>query len=240
MNGLMLKTCPLFDVKTDGDQGRFQAMASTYDIDSVGDKVRPGAFTKTLADWAAKGDNIPLLWSHRMDDPDYNLGHVLDAKEVANGLLVDVQLDLTHAKAVQAYKLLKGKRVNNLSFAYKTEDEGRVTDPVSGKSYNELRQLKMYEVSLTPIGANQHTQVLGVKEAAEFLQSLNAETLSKSDVVALSRALESTGTLLATVLGKFNTDAGQQTGSHASEGTKGAARQMSVMQMQLELAAIQP
>ena len=106
---LMLKACPLFEVKTDGEKGRFQALASTYDIDSVGDKVKPGAFAKTLSDWEAKGDNIPLLWSHRMDDPDYNLGHVLDAKEMSGGLLVDVQLDLDGAKAVQAYRLLKGK-----------------------------------------------------------------------------------------------------------------------------------
>lgn len=228
MTGLMLKTCPLVEVKSDGDQGRFQALASTYDIDSVGDKVRPGAFAKTLADWGSKGNSIPLLWSHRMDDPDYNLGHVLDAKEQQGGLWVDVQLDLTHQKAVQTYKLLKGRRINNLSFAYDEEDSSRVTGP-DGKSYNELRQLKLYEVSLTPIGANQHTQVLGVKDAAAFLQSLTADTLSKADVVELAKALESTGTLLTQVLGKFaSTDAGQQTGSPAS---KEAARQLSVVQM---------
>lgn len=236
MTGLMLKTCPLVEVKSDGDQGRFQALASTYDIDSVGDKVKPGAFAKTLATWQAKGDSIPLLWSHRMDDPDYNLGHVLDAKEAPGGLWVDVQLDLTHTKAMQVYKLLKGRRINNLSFAYDEEDSQRVTGP-DGKSYNELRQLKLYEVSLTPIGANQHTSVLGVKAAVELLSGLTADTLSKSDVVELAKALESTGTLLTQVLGKFSTEhAGQQTGPPADE--KSAARQLSVMQMKTALASI--
>jgi uncharacterized protein len=226
---LMLKACPLFEVKTDGEKGRFQALASTYDIDSVGDKVKPGAFAKTLADWSGKGDNIPLLWSHRMDDPDYNLGHVLDAKESAGGLWVDVQLDLDGAKAVQAYRLLRGKRINNLSFAYKEEDSSYVTGP-DGKSYNELRQLKLYEVSLTPIGANQHTQVLGVKEAAQFLQSLNADTLSKADVVELAKALASTNTLLDQVLHRLPADDVKPEATKSGKAT--------AMAMALELAAL--
>lgn len=196
---VQLKTVRLFDVKTAGDAGEFEAYASTYDVDRVGDMVRPGAFKNTLADWETKGDAIPLLWSHRMDDPDYNLGHVVKAEERDAGLWVKGQLDLTHTKAVQVYKLLKGRRVGNLSFAYDTLDQAPIMH--GGKSVNELRELKLYEVSLTPIGANQHTQVLGVKHAAELLLGLTPDVLEKADVVGLLKSMDHTRTVLEQVLG---------------------------------------
>lgn len=196
---VQLKTVRLFDVKTDGEAGTFEAYASTYDVDRVGDIVKPGAFTKTLAEWAAKGDSIPLLWSHRMDDPDYNLGHVVKAEERDAGLWINGALDLTHAKAMQVYKLLKGRRVGNLSFAYDTLDQAPIMH--GGKSVNELRELKLYEVSLTPIGANQNTQVLGVKHAAELLLGLTPDVLEKADVVGLLKSMEHTRGVLEQVLG---------------------------------------
>ncbi|AEV52219.1 prohead protease [Nocardia phage NBR1] len=196
---VQLKTVRLFDVKTDGDAGTFEAYASTYDVDRVGDMVRPGAFKNTLADWASKGDAIPLLWSHRMDDPDYNLGHVVKAEERDAGLWISGALDLTHQKAIQVYKLLKGRRVGNLSFAYDTLDQAPIMH--GGKSVNELRELKLYEVSLTPIGANQNTQVLGVKHAAELLLGLTPDVLEKADVVGLLKSMDHTRTVLEQVLG---------------------------------------
>lgn len=236
---VQLKTVRLFDVKTDGEAGTFEAYASTYDVDRVGDMVRPGAFKNTLADWATKGDSIPLLWSHRMDDPDYNLGHVVKAEERDAGLWINGALDLTHAKAMQVYKLLKGRRVGNLSFAYDTLDQAPIMH--GGKSVNELRELKLYEVSLTPIGANQNTQVLGVKAAAELLLGLDADTLAKADIVELAKALESTRTLMDQVLGRLPaTDANQRTDSPAPAEKASAARRASVMQMQAKLAAIGP
>lgn len=230
---VQLKTCVLTGVKASGDQGRFEAMASTYDVDSVGDIVKPGAFSKTLEDWATKsagGQHIPLLWSHRMDDPDYNLGHVVKAEERTGGLWVDCQLDLTSTKANQAYKLLKGGRVGNLSFAYDTEDQGPVT--VNGKAANELRRLKLYEVSLTPIGANQHTSVLGVKTIVELLDGLDADTLTKADIVGLAKSLASTTTLIDQVLGRLPGTDHQQTGPATTPS------QLSVMKMQAQLAAV--
>ena len=38
--------------------GQFRAVVSVFGTkDSYGDKIMPGAFTETLADWAAKGPN---------------------------------------------------------------------------------------------------------------------------------------------------------------------------------------
>lgn len=164
---MLLKSCPA-KVKAvgDGDAGTFEAIVSVFgNVDSYGDRVVKGAFAKTLADWEASGNPIPVYWSHRMDDPDYNIGQVLEAEERDEGLWVKAQIDLDATKASQVYRLLKGARVTQFSFAYDVEDYSIVKDEDTGSDVYELRQIKLYEVGPTPIGANQETELLSVKSA---------------------------------------------------------------------------
>ena len=154
------------------EEGVFEALVSVFgNKDSYGDIVMPGAFTNTLAEWEASGSPIPVYWSHRMDDPDYNIGHVLEAKETPEGLWVRAQLDLENPKAVQVYRLLKGRRVTQFSFAYDVIAGGWAKN-ADEEEYYELRELKVYEVGPTPIGANQETELLSVKSIAHQARSL--------------------------------------------------------------------
>ncbi len=147
------------------DEGIFEALVSVFDNkDSYGDVVRAGAFTNTLAQWKDSGAPIPVYWSHRMDDPDYNIGHVLEAKETPEGLWIKAQLDLDNPKALAVYRLLKGKRVTQFSFAYDVVEGAWVK--TEAEEFFELRELKLYEVGPTPIGANQETELLSVKSIA--------------------------------------------------------------------------
>jgi HK97 family phage prohead protease len=195
----MFKNAPV-QVKAAGPDdgladGQFKALVSVFgNVDSYGDKVVPGAFAKTLADWAASGDPIPVYWSHRMDDPDMNIGYVLSAEETENGLEVLGQLDLdadASPKAKQAYRLAKGRRATQWSFAYDVIDGGDVEK--DGESYNELRELKLYEVSMTPIGANDQTELLAVKHAGQKADP-------PEDTDALRSALESATSAIQDVL----------------------------------------
>ena len=104
-------------------EGEFTAYASVFgNKDSYGDVVMPGAFADTLAEWKDSGNTIPLLFGHNMSDPDYNIGGVKSAVEDDHGLLVTAQLDLDNPKAVQTYRLLKGRRLSQMSFAYDVLD----------------------------------------------------------------------------------------------------------------------
>jgi HK97 family phage prohead protease len=155
-------------------EGQFEAYASVFgNKDSYGDVVVKGAFAETLTGWKDSGNLIPLLFGHNMSDPDYNIGHVEDAKEDDHGLLTLNQLDLENPKAAQTYRLIKGRRINQMSFAYEVLEGGFATrqkdadDEDSDKEeYFELRKLKLYEVSVVPIGANQETEITAVKAAA--------------------------------------------------------------------------
>jgi HK97 family phage prohead protease len=145
--------------------GQFEAIVSVFgNEDSVGDVVMPGAFQKTLADWEAKGDPIPVIWSHDWRDPFSHLGTVEKAEERPEGLWVRAQIqDLdTNPKAAQIYRLLKGRRVTQMSFAYDVVDAGWGKREGDREVY-ELRELKVHEVGPCLIGANQETELLAVK-----------------------------------------------------------------------------
>lgn len=165
---MRVKNCSL-QIKAAGpqdgtDDGTFEAIVATYDLDSYGDKILPGAFEATLADWKAKGDPIPVIWSHMSYDPEAHIGVVEEAEERAEGLWVRGRLDLDQTKAAQVYRLMKGRRVTQFSFAYDVQ-EGAWVEQEGERPYYELRAMRLYEVGPCLVGVNQETELLAVKAA---------------------------------------------------------------------------
>ena len=155
-------------------EGQFVAYASVFgNVDSTGDVVVKGAFAKTLAEWRASGNPIPLLFGHNMDDPDYNIGYVLEAVEDDRGLLVTCQLDMENPKAKQVYRLIKGRRVDQMSFAYDVVQ--KIETYINEESeVSQLLEVKLYEVSVVTVGANQETEILAVKRTGEYADRMIA------------------------------------------------------------------
>lgn len=164
-------------IKAAGDQdgtpdGVFEAIVATYDLDSYGDKIVPGAFADTLAEWKESGDPLPVLWAHQSGDPESHIGVVLEAEERDEGLWVKAQLDVDDladpkSRTSRVYRLLKGRRVTQFSFAFDVEEGGWIERREDGvdQSYYELRKLKLYEVGPCLVGVNQQTDLLAVKAA---------------------------------------------------------------------------
>lgn len=165
--------------ETEEGSGIFEGYASVFgNVDSYGDKVMPGAFTKSLAkSFPNNGAGIPCYWSHRMDDPEFILGKTLSAVEDEHGLKVRVSLDLDNPKAAAAYRALKAGAVNQMSFAYEVVDSHFV--PEKGAKFggvNELRELNIFEVSVVQIGANTATSIDMVKSAMKNDDSISIST----------------------------------------------------------------
>lgn len=165
--------------ETEDGSGIFEGYASVFgNIDSYGDKVIKGAFSKSLAkSFPNGGAGIPCYWSHRMDDPEFILGKTLSAVEDEHGLKVRVSLDLDNPKAAAAYRALKAGAVNQMSFAYEVVDAHFV--PEKGAKYggvNELRELNIFEVSVVQIGANTATSIDMVKSAMKNDNSVSIST----------------------------------------------------------------
>lgn len=231
---MLMKSCPA-RIKAAGEQdglpaGQFEAIVSVFgNKDSYGDVVMPGAFKDTLAEWAESGDPIPVYYSHRMDDPDFNIGHVLEAKETDEGLWVRAQLDVEDpvpgSKATQVHRLLKGRRVTQFSFAYDVREGGWATRKDAAgndEEFYELRNLKVYEVGPTPIGANQETELLAVKSAMNGLERevKAGRVLSAKNETALREARYSIDSVLAS-LGTDDEKAAPAADQHDQEKASG-------------------
>ena len=195
-------------------------------VDSCGDVMMKGAFANTLAEWQRSGNPIPLLFGHNMDDPDYNIGYVMDAVEDNVGLLVTCQLDLENPKAKQVYRLIKGRRIDQMSFAYdvvekvETYFEGDV-------EISEIREVKLYEVSVVTLGANQETEILAVKQAGEFAERVTAQVkagrvLSAKNENELRSAYQAIGRVLTVLDGTPDEQKASEQGPscQANDGTE--------------------
>lgn len=177
------------------EEGQFKAIVSVFgNVDVVGDVVIPGAFENDLKRWEDSGDSMPVIWAHDWADPFSHIGEVLKAEEVEAGLQVIGQLDLDNPKAQQVYRLLKGRRVTQFSFAYDVLDAD--WGEKDGQEIYELRELKVHEVGPCLVGANQETELLAVK-ARRFASGLKAgRVLSKTNYERLVEARDALNAVL--------------------------------------------
>lgn len=169
---MRIKNVPLGRVKAgpnDGlAEGEFIVYPSTFtrQPDSYGDVVAKGAFTETIQQWKDSGDTLPGLFGHRMDDPDFYIASALDLGEDDHGWWVKGAFDMESPKGPHTYRLVKSRRLRQLSFAFDVLEEGAV-ELEDGTKANELRKLRVHEFSFVPIGANQDTSVVAIKALAE-------------------------------------------------------------------------
>lgn len=186
---------------TGGTAGVFEAIVSVFgNVDSYGDRVIEGAFAKSLEEWDAKGAPVPVYWSHRMDEPEFNIGYVLEAEERPEGLWVKAQLDLESPRAAYVHRLMQQKRVTQFSFAYDIVDHEVVTE--DGNEVWNLKELSLYEVGPCGVGVNQATELLTVKAAGTAARRLvdgvkAGRVLSAKNEDELRQAHEAIGRVLS-------------------------------------------
>jgi Escherichia/Staphylococcus phage prohead protease len=143
---------------TIADQGTFTAIAAAWTPDRQGDRIIPGAFAKTIAQWQASGKYLPVHFEHR-GDADQIVGHIDPAtmRETDAGLYVEGKLDLEDsAIAREAWRSIKANRMG-MSVGYLAQKH-RGDDGL-----NHLTQLDLFEVSITAAPASPDTRFLSVK-----------------------------------------------------------------------------
>lgn len=201
-------------------EGQFEALVSVIgNVDSVGDVVMPGAFKDNLAEWEAKGDPIPVIWSHQHSDPFAHIGHVVKAEERPDGLWVRGELDLENPMAVQVHRLLKGGRITGMSFAYDILD-GAAAER-DGERVYELRKLAVHEVGPTIIGANREAQLSNVKARSIAEAAKAGRVLSQKNYEMLAEAHKALGEVLSAAAPAE--DAAPKTSGAAAPGTPESA-----------------
>ncbi len=140
----------------DEGEGLFSGYAAVFDnIDSGGDVIEPGAFTKTLAEgW----DRVKILALH--NDCWLPIGRPIELREDENGLFISARIsDTAMGKDVKI--LLRDGVLSELSIGY---------DPIvfdyDENGLRHLREVKLWEVSVVTWAMNQEAVITGYKSAA--------------------------------------------------------------------------
>jgi HK97 family phage prohead protease len=141
------------------DLGEFSALAAAWSHDRDGDQIVRGAFAGSIERWQASGKRVPLHYNHSAN-PKHIIGWVDPAsmREIREGLFVRGKLDLENSEVARdVWQLVKNNTIS-LSFGYLVNDASKRADGIQ-----ELREIDLFEVSLTPAPANPDTRVLSFK-----------------------------------------------------------------------------
>lgn len=217
---VMRKSYPVA-LKTVGapEEGRVEAIVSVFDnVDLGGDRVRKGAFAKSIARWEESGHPVPVVFSHDWADLWSHIGAVESLEETEQGLKAVYTLDVAdNPAAAQVYRLMKRGTLKEHSFAYTVVEEKTAKDGA-----NDLLELDIIEVGPTLKGMNPDTEVLAVKSALEKVtaehdkpaaevkvptplevaQQKAGRTLSKANEAKLRAAMDSIAQVLSSLGGE--------------------------------------
>lgn len=150
------------DLKEVSDTGDFEGYGSVFGVRDLGyDIVMPGAFTKSLAAWAAKGKLPPVLWQHNTEEP---IGPHLEMREDEKGLYVRGRLLIdADPLAKRAHAHMKAGSVTGLSIGYVLKDYEWSRD----KEAYLLKEIELWEVSVVTFAMNEEASVTAVKSALD-------------------------------------------------------------------------
>lgn len=149
----------------DDEKGIIRGYLSTFDnVDEGNDRVRKGAFNKTLQDKYEykKAHNkkylMPLLWQHKEVEP---IGGYTDAKEDNIGLYIELEIDLDVQRGREAYSGLKKGYIFQQSMGYDTINAEYVK--IDGKMVRDLIEVRLWEGSIVTFPMNEQAIVTDVK-----------------------------------------------------------------------------
>jgi hypothetical protein len=143
-----------FKIKSVNADGTFVGMGAVYNnVDLGGDKILPGAFTRTLNSRKV----LPILWQHQPDNP---IGSCT-VTDTPAGLLVNGTLELSDPTAKKAYTFMKAGITRGLSIGYET-----VQSTMDGDVRN-LTELKLYEISCVTFPMNESATISSVKSLSD-------------------------------------------------------------------------
>lgn len=208
-----------FEVKALPEEGEgvFSGYASTWDRDLYDDVIVKGAYAECLeGDYKGTGEGIPIYWNHDYSTPMNLIGQSVSAVEDEKGLAFVGKLDLDSAEGRRAYEHLKTGRVHQMSIGFLAQETAWVHDESDGKygGHREIRKIKLFEVSLVTMAANQQCEVDEVKALAAELKAGRA--ISKANEEKIRVAYDALGEILDSL------DAADDGGDEGTDGDEDA------------------
>ncbi|NBO55615.1 MAG: HK97 family phage prohead protease [Actinobacteria bacterium] len=146
------------EIKAVDDSGTIEGYGSIFgNVDSYGDVVAKGAFSRTLES-AVDSKRMPaMLWQHNADEP---IGVWTAMREDAKGLYVKGKLADTQ-RGREALQLIKMGALSGLSIGYSTVESSFDNE----RDIRVLTDLDLWEVSPVTFPANDKARITVAKSA---------------------------------------------------------------------------
>ena len=156
MKGLQQKTSK-FTVKDFDDTTRMvKGYASVFNnTDSDDDVILKGSYNKSIKEWGPEGkDRIKLVAQHDISQP---VARITELKEDSNGLFMEAKFG-THTLGEDYYRMTKEGIINEFSVGFVPIEKQE-----NDKGGYDISNIKLYEVSMVTVAANDEAVVTDVK-----------------------------------------------------------------------------
>jgi len=180
------------DFDVDEKTGAIAGYGSIFgNVDQGGDIVVKGAFGKSLME----RPNVKMLWGHDAFSPP--IGVWEDVSEDNTGLKMSGRLFMETERGREAHTALKAGAIDGLSIGYQTVS---AKDTKAGR---ELRELKLFEVSVVNFPMNEAAAVETVKSFANPAEQKRILEATLRDAgFSKSEAKHGASLLVSEVLGR--------------------------------------
>jgi HK97 family phage prohead protease len=165
LEGVQYATVPV-DWKAEGKgAGEITGHAAIFgNVDLQGDLIVKGAFKRTLQNWAKAKSRIPLVDGHLAGDTDRLLGSVLEAKEDSDGLWFRAAFSAAQRAQDARTKAVEG-HLSGVSIGWLPVPGGIDFSETAEGVVRVLKEIRLLEISLTPIPANPEAVLTSAKTA---------------------------------------------------------------------------
>lgn len=144
------------------DPGWIEGYVAVFgNVDSDGERIWPGAFTKSIQERVA-ARKVPLMARHFIHGGDAAsvIGTIVEAREDNFGLWIHAELASTSLAQDIRRSVLEG-HLSGLSVSFQTIRKD--TETTADGDIVNLRELKILEGTITPFPANELAQITGAK-----------------------------------------------------------------------------
>lgn len=156
----------------DPDNHIIEIKFAAYDMpDNDRDILVKGCFSKSISERGPESSTnrkIAFLWQHDMHDP---IGKIIKIEEKDDGGYATVRLSNFDAvpNAKRAYFQLKDGDINQFSFGFNYVWDKMEYDEESDTFI--VKEVKLYEISVVTLGANERTEYIGELENEDEIKS---------------------------------------------------------------------
>jgi HK97 family phage prohead protease len=145
-----------FELKAAGDNTIEGYAAYFGNVDSYGDIIENGAFTKTLKENSGR---VKVLWQHDTSEP---IGKPIHMEQDSKGLYIKAKISMTDTGR-KAMELMRDGVIDEMSIGYDI-----IKDEYKAKN-RMLKELRLWEFSPVTFAANEKARITSAKSLSELL-----------------------------------------------------------------------